>query len=84
MIQEHGCNKPDQCELCGCPRLEIERQWKTRGFIQAVWKCTHCHARNRTQTPNEFIVAKLAEEAKNGSKRSRRGAKKKHNWWGDD
>lgn len=81
---QHGLNEPEGCDRCACPRFIIERQWKTKGFIQAVWICAHCHARNRTQTPNGFIKAVLAEEAANGTKRRRASTEKKRHWWGDD
>lgn len=80
--QQHNLNLPEACCMCGCPQFTIIRQYKTRGFINAIWKCTVCFATNRTQTPNDYIKKKLAEEGKqNDSGRSSRGTKKKRNWW---
>lgn len=80
--QEHGCNLPDECDRCGCPRFTIVRQYKTRGIINAVWKCDYCHAMTRTQTENNWIAKKRAEEAQdNGNKRRGKRPPEKRNWW---
>jgi hypothetical protein len=80
--QQHGLNLPDGCGMCGCPQFEIVRQYKTRGFINAIWKCTVCLAMNRTQTPNEYMKKKTAEEGKKrDTGRSGSSPKKKRNWW---
>lgn len=81
---QFGLNEPSECGHCGCPRFEIERQYKIRGFIVAIWKCTHCHARNQSRTPNGFLAEQKEEEAANGHRGSRRSGKKKRHWWGDD
>lgn len=79
--QEHGCNLPDECDRCGCPRFTIVRQYKTRGIIHAIWKCDYCHAMNRTQTKNTWIEKKHAEEAENGTKRRSKRPPEKRDWW---
>ena len=80
--QQHGCNLPQECDRCGCPRFEIVRQYKTRGIIHAVWKCEYCGAMNRTQTVNKWIEQKHAEEAQeHGAKRRGKRPPEKRNWW---
>lgn len=79
--QEHGCNLPDECDRCGCPRFTIVRQYKTRGIIHAIWKCDYCHAMNRTQTKNTWIEKKHAEEAESGTKRRSKRPPEKRDWW---
>lgn len=80
--QQHGLNLPDGCCMCGCPQFTIVRQYKTRGFINAIWKCTVCFATNRTQTPNDFLKKKLAEEKeKRDTRRGGSSPKKKRDWW---
>lgn len=81
---QHGLDEPTECNHCGCPRFEIERQYKIRGFIVAIWKCSHCNARNQTRTANQFIENQKREEAANGHRGGRGGTKKKRHWWGDD
>jgi len=81
---QHGLIEPEECCLCGCPQFVILRQWKTRGFINAVWKCTLCNARNLSQTPNTYIADKLKAEADDGDRRRSRSPKKERNRWGDD
>lgn len=81
--QQHNLNLPDGCCMCGCPQFTIVRQYKTRGFINAIWKCTVCFATNRTQTPNDYLKKKLAAEEgqKNDSRGSSSRPKKKRDWW---
>jgi hypothetical protein len=80
--QEHGCNLPNECDRCGCPRFQIVRQYKTRGIIHAVWKCDYCYGMNRTQTKNTWIDKKHAEDAaENGIKRRGKRPPEKRNWW---
>ena len=59
---QHGLNEPEFCQRCGCPRFEIIRQWRVLGKIEAVWRCTHCDARNRSTTNNTFIEQQKAKE----------------------
>jgi hypothetical protein len=83
--QEHGCDLPDECSHCGCPRFTIVRQYKTRGLIHAVWKCDFCNAMNRTATkaPEIRIEQKRAdkEPGENGAKRRGKRPPEKRDWW---